>query len=137
MNCQMAMEMGPSTARGSAVGDRDQRYSAQFTEFTARLQTLATMDDLPKIRDSLLPSAHELRAGVNRMAQDGEVVVTQMRGQLRQYQAKLEEAERLASVDSLTGLAEPAEDRSGVGIAGGAGAGVFGDDVRFERIEGG
>lgn len=119
------------------MGDRDQRCSAQFTEFTARLQTLATMDDLPKIRDSLLPSAHELRAGVNRMAQDGEVVVTQMRGQLRQYQAKLEEAERLASVDSLTGLAEPAEDRSGVGIAGGAGAGVFGDDVRFERIEGG
>ena len=27
-----------------------------------------------------------------------------MRGELRQYQAKLEEAERLASVDSLTGL---------------------------------
>src|ERR1035438_10604169 len=39
------------------------------------------------------------------MAQDGEAVVTQMRGQLRQYEAKLEEAERLASVDSLTGLA--------------------------------
>src|ERR1035437_7067848 len=38
------------------------------------------------------------------MAQDGEAVVTQMRGQLRQYQVKLEEAERLASVDSLTGV---------------------------------
>lgn len=87
-----------------AVGDRDQRYSSRFGEFTTRLQTLATMDDLSKIRDSLVSSAHELQAGVNQMTQDGEAVVSQMRGQLRQYQVKLEEAERLASVDSLTGL---------------------------------
>ena len=87
-----------------AVGDRDQRYSTQFTEFTTRLQTLASMDDLTKIRDSLVSSANELQAGVNQMAQDGDAVVTQMRGQLRQYQVRLEEAERLASVDCLTGL---------------------------------
>jgi len=87
-----------------AVGDRDQRYSSQFTDFTTRLQTLASMDDLAKIRDSLVSSANELQAGVNQMAQDGEAAVTHMRGQLRQYQVKLEEAERLASVDSLTGL---------------------------------
>jgi diguanylate cyclase (GGDEF)-like protein len=49
-------------------------------------------------------SANELQLGVNQMAQDGEAAVTQMRGQLRQYQAKLEEAEKLASMDSLTGL---------------------------------
>jgi diguanylate cyclase (GGDEF)-like protein len=54
--------------------------------------------------DSLVSSANELQASVNQMAQDGQAVVTQMRGQLRQYQVKLEEAERLASVDSLTGL---------------------------------
>jgi diguanylate cyclase (GGDEF)-like protein len=87
-----------------AVGDRDQRYSKQFTAFTARLHSLASMDDLTQIRDSLVSSASELQAGVNQMAQDGQVAVQQMRGELRQYQAKLEEAERLASVDSLTGL---------------------------------
>ena len=87
-----------------AVGDRDQRYSTQFTEFTTRLQTLASMDDLTRIRASLVSSANELQAGVNQMAQEGEAVVTQMRGELHQYQVKLEEAERLASVDSLTGL---------------------------------
>jgi len=87
-----------------AVGDRDQRYSKQFTEFTTRLHSLATMDDLGKIRDSLVSSANELQAGVDQMAQDGEAVVSQMRGELRQYQARLEEAERLASVDGLTGL---------------------------------
>lgn len=62
------------------------------------------MDDLTKIRDSLVSSANELQAGVNQMAQDGEEAVTRMRGELRQYQTKLEEAERLASMDSLTGL---------------------------------
>jgi len=87
-----------------AVGDRDQRYSTQFTELTTRLHSLASMDDLTKIRDALVSSANELQAGVNQMAQDGEAAVTHMRGQLRQYQVKLEEAERLASVDSLTGL---------------------------------
>lgn len=87
-----------------AVGDRDLRYSKQFTEFTTRLQTLATMDDLTKIRDSLVSSASELQAGVNQMAQDGEQAVARMRSELQQYQAKLEEAERQASVDSLTGL---------------------------------
>jgi diguanylate cyclase (GGDEF)-like protein len=87
-----------------AVGDRDLRYSKQFTEFTSRLQTLASMDDLTIIRESLVSSASELQAGVNQMAQDGQQVVARMRGELRQYQAKLEEAERLASLDSLTGL---------------------------------
>jgi diguanylate cyclase (GGDEF)-like protein len=87
-----------------AVGDRDQRYSKQFTEFTSRLHSLASMDDLSKIRDSLVSSANELQSGVNQMAQDGEQVVARMRGELRRYQSKLEEAERLASVDSLTGL---------------------------------
>jgi len=87
-----------------AVGDRDLRYSKQFTEFTTRLQTLANMDDLSRIRDSLVSTASELQAGVNQMTQDGEQAVASMRGQLRQYQAKLEEAERLASIDSLTDL---------------------------------
>jgi diguanylate cyclase (GGDEF)-like protein len=87
-----------------AVGDRDQRYSKRFSEFTTRLRALASMDDLTTIRDSLVSSAHELQAGVNQMALDGEEAVARMRSELRQYQERLEEAERLASLDCLTGL---------------------------------
>lgn len=87
-----------------AAGERDQRYSKRFTEFTAQLHSLASLDDLTKIRDSLVRSANELQASVNQMAQDGEEVMAQLRSEVRQYQAKLEETERLASVDSLTGL---------------------------------
>lgn len=86
------------------VGDRDQRYSAQLTEFTTRLHSLASMDDLRGIRDSLVSSARELQDRVDQMARDGKQVMAQMRGELRQYQTRLEEAERLASVDPLTGL---------------------------------
>ena len=106
-------------------------------EFTTRLHALASMDDLTKIRDSLVSSAHELQAGVNQMALDGEEAVARMRGELRQYQEKLEEAERLASLDCLTGLAEPAEDGRGVGTAGGAAHAVFGAGLRFERFQAG
>ena len=87
-----------------AAGERDQRYSKRFTEFTTQLHSLASMDDLTKIRDSLVRSANELQASVNQMAQDGEEVMAHLRSEVRQYQAKLEESERLASVDSLTGL---------------------------------
>ena len=87
-----------------AVGDRDQRYSKQLTEFTTRLHSLSTMDDLAKIRDSLVSTASELQQRVDQMDRDGQAVVSKMRGELRGYQARLEEAERLATVDALTGL---------------------------------
>jgi diguanylate cyclase (GGDEF)-like protein len=87
-----------------SVGDRDQRYSQQLTDFTTRLHSLASLDDLSQIRDSLVCTAVELQEHVDQIGRDGEEVVSQMRGELRQYQARLEEAERLASIDVLTGL---------------------------------
>ena len=88
----------------NTAGERDQRYSKRFTEFTAQLHSLASMDDLSKIRDSLVRSANELQASVNQMAQEGADAVAHLRTELREYQSKLEESERLASLDSLTGL---------------------------------
>ena len=86
------------------VGDRDQRYSGQFAVIASRLRSVATMDDLSEIRDAVAASANQLRNGIEQMARDGDAIVTHMRGQVRQYQARLEEAERLASIDSLTGV---------------------------------
>ncbi|MEO8370468.1 MAG: GGDEF domain-containing protein [Candidatus Solibacter sp.] len=86
------------------VGDRDQRNTTELTEFTSSLHSLATMDDLATIRDSLVSRANQLQDSVTRMTQDGDAMVAKMRGELRHYQAKLEEAERLACIDSLTGL---------------------------------
>jgi len=86
------------------VGDRDQRYTKELTEFTSSLHSLACIDDLATIRDSVVSRANQLQSSINRMTRDGDAMVAKMRGELRHYQTRLEEAERLACIDSLTGL---------------------------------
>jgi len=86
------------------VGERDQRYARQFNEFAARLQTIAGMDDLTQMRQSLTQSAADLKGCVDRMEQDGQESVASLRAELSTYQTRLEEAEKLAGSDPLTGL---------------------------------
>jgi hypothetical protein len=50
------------------TGERDQRYSCQFQEFTGRLEAMADLHDLALIRDSLVKSAIDLRACASAMA---------------------------------------------------------------------
>jgi diguanylate cyclase (GGDEF)-like protein len=88
-----------------AVGERDLRYTRQFNDFTGRLRSIANLEDITQMRHSLVESATELKTCVDRMAQDGEASAAQLRAELSAYQTRLEEAERLASIDSLTGLA--------------------------------
>ena len=55
-----------------AIGDRDQPYSKRFTNFTTRLHALASIEDLTKIRDSLVSSAPRTSGRREPMALDGE-----------------------------------------------------------------
>src|SRR5690242_1136264 len=87
-----------------AISDRDQRYVSQFNEFSVRLQGLADLEDLTKIRESLAQQTIELKSSVDQMAKDGQQSVAQLRAELSNYQNRLEEAEKLASLDELTGL---------------------------------
>lgn len=87
-----------------ATGERDQRYSRQFQEFTGRLQAMADLHDLVLIRDSLVKSAIELRAWAEAMAEESQKSVVRLREDMSVYQARLDDAERLAGQDPLTGL---------------------------------
>jgi diguanylate cyclase (GGDEF)-like protein len=87
-----------------AVGERDQRYTRQFHDFSQRLNAIADLNDLTKIRSSLVQSARELKTCVDDMKRDSEASVGQLRAEISGYQTKLVETERLASRDSLTGL---------------------------------
>jgi diguanylate cyclase (GGDEF)-like protein len=87
-----------------AVGERDQRYTRQFHDFSKRLDAIADLDDLTKIRSSLVQSARELKTCVDDMTRDSQASVGQLRAEISGYQTKLVETERLASRDSLTGL---------------------------------
>jgi diguanylate cyclase (GGDEF)-like protein len=93
-----------------SVAERDQRYAAQFSEFTNRLQALAKLEDLPQIRSAIVRGAKELKTCVDRMEQDSRESVAALRSQVSTYEAKLEEAEQRASRDPLTGL----DNRQGV-----------------------
>jgi len=86
------------------AGERDQRYSLQFQEFTGRLQAIADLHDLELIRDSLVKSANDLQACAAAMAEESQRSVTRLREDLSMYQARLEDAERQAAQDPLTGL---------------------------------
>jgi len=87
------------------TGERDQRYSRQFQEFTDRLQTMADLNDLASIRDSLVKGATDLRACAKAMAEESQKSVDRLHADVMVYQMRLDDAERLAGQDPLTGLA--------------------------------
>jgi diguanylate cyclase len=86
------------------TGERDQRYTRRFQEFTGRLQAMADLHDLALIRDSLLKSATGLKSCAEAMAEESQQSVARLREDVKVYQTRLEDAERLAGQDSLTGL---------------------------------
>jgi diguanylate cyclase (GGDEF)-like protein len=87
-----------------SVGARDQRCAGQMHEVTARLTTIASLEDLTEIRVSIKKSAAELKTSIERMAEEGKAALAQLHAEVSNYQAKLEKAETLAFRDSLTGL---------------------------------
>ena len=88
-----------------SVGERDQRYSNHFSQFTTRLHAIADLEDLTQVRASLVKGAGELKTYVDQMALDSHQSVTQLRAEVSSYETKLKAAEELALRDALTGLA--------------------------------
>ncbi len=88
----------------SEVGERDQRYGETFQSLAGRLQGAAKLDNISAMRQSLSSSAVELVNCVTKMTEDGRRTVDQLRAQISSYEERMQEAERLASVDPLTGV---------------------------------
>lgn len=86
------------------VGARDQRYGERLHTLASRLETAAKLDNLAAMRQSLSANAIELASCVNKMSEEGKRAVDQLRAQVSSYQERMEEAERQASVDALTGV---------------------------------
>jgi diguanylate cyclase (GGDEF)-like protein len=86
------------------TGDRDERYTRQFQEFTGRLEAMADLQDLALIRDSLMKGAIDLRACATAMAEESQKSMARLREDVTTYQTRLDDAERLAGQDPLTGL---------------------------------
>jgi len=92
-----------------SLAERDQRYASQFGGLTTRLQSIAAMQDLSTIRRSVVQSAADMKAAVNKMTEENEESVAQLRAEVAHYRAKLEQSEAREAVDPLTGLANRRE----------------------------
>jgi len=92
------------TEAAKAVGERDERYRAQFVEVSARLRQIGDLEDLARIRQVVRVSADDIRLSVERMVEDGRRSVARLQLQLAAYERRLEDAERASLLDALTGL---------------------------------
>jgi diguanylate cyclase (GGDEF)-like protein len=88
-----------------SVGERDQRYSGQFSALSTRLRDIANLEDLAKVRVSLLQGVDELKDCVEQMSRDSNESLAVLRTELGASRSRLAETERMAAVDPLTGLA--------------------------------
>src|SRR5208282_6033196 len=87
-----------------SVSARDQRSAGQMSAVTERLRAIATLEDLTEIRASIDKSAADLKLSIDRMTEEGKEVLDHLKKQVEGYQTKLEEAEKIASRDALTGV---------------------------------
>ncbi|HEY2472149.1 MAG TPA: GGDEF domain-containing protein [Terracidiphilus sp.] len=87
-----------------SLGHKDEQYAQQLDSVTAKLETIAGLDDVTRIRSSVEESAHDLRISVSRMVAESKTVIHHLRAEVSAYEAKLQKAEHIASCDTLTGL---------------------------------
>jgi diguanylate cyclase (GGDEF)-like protein len=87
-----------------SLGTRDQRCAGQIESVRTRLREIVSLEDLSEIRASIEKSAIELKSSIDRMTAEGRAVIDELKAEVSNYQAKLEEAEKIAFHDALTGL---------------------------------
>ncbi len=96
-----------------SVGERDQGYSNKFKDLTGRFEQIANLEDLTKIRTSLVERVTELKESVDQMTRDSQQLVAQLRAEISIYETRLKSVEHLVLKDALTGVANrrSVEDR--------------------------
>jgi diguanylate cyclase (GGDEF)-like protein len=88
-----------------SVSQRDQKYAREMGDHMGRLSLIAEVNDLALVRRSVIESTRALKACIEKMAEDSKTALLELTDQVSEYRARLEESERIAATDSLTGLA--------------------------------
>ena len=92
-----------STA-AEAVCKRDEKYTNEIGVLTGRLGAIAEDNDLTNLRSSLVDCTKSLKSCVARMNEESKASVQQLTSQVKEYQVRLEEAEKESLTDALTSL---------------------------------
>jgi diguanylate cyclase (GGDEF)-like protein len=88
-----------------SVADQSQEHSSEFGNLTARLEKIATLDDLTELRTSLVERIGDLRVQVDQMKRDSRELVDQLRSEVTKCESRLKVIESLVLKDELTGMA--------------------------------
>jgi diguanylate cyclase (GGDEF)-like protein len=92
------------TRTAESLGLKDDRFAHQLLGVAAHMQTIATLDDVSRMRASLEDSARGLKTSVAQMSEEIKSVIEHLRVEVMTCQARLEKANHLVSCDALTGL---------------------------------
>jgi len=87
-----------------AVSERDQECTAKLQKLTGRLAGIARLDDMARMRDSILESASDLKTCVREIVENSVQTAVKFKSQIKTYEDRLEESEQRVRSDSLTKL---------------------------------
>jgi len=88
-----------------SVGERDQHHNKHLKGLTERLKGIAELEDITRLRASLMSSVEEMSRTVEQMSRETEQTMRALEVELSNYRSRLAQTEEAALMDPLTGLA--------------------------------
>jgi diguanylate cyclase (GGDEF)-like protein len=98
---EMIIVLARATQR---AGERDQRCARHIDAITNKLQAIARYEDLSQMRESILAAAAEIQKSIGTILDESNAELAELRARMADSQNRLQEAERIASLDALTQL---------------------------------
>ena len=86
------------------LGIRNEAHSSRLKGFTKELEAASKLEDLGEMRRRLTEQVIQLKSCAGSFQQEGSASVLQLQQDLCTFRSRLDNAERLASTDSLTGV---------------------------------
>jgi len=87
------------------VGAKDEKFSREIGALAQNMISVTDMTDISEIRTSIVVGTNRLKSCVERMAEEGRASMRRMTAEIESYRNRLEESEKIASLDPLTQLA--------------------------------
>lgn len=101
--------LGALADAASLLERQNATYTFNFRNFARQLEAVSRMESLTEIRRRLAIQIAQMKTAMDEAAREHEESLAQLRRELQAFQTRLEQAEQLASTDSLTGLANRRE----------------------------
>jgi diguanylate cyclase (GGDEF)-like protein len=87
------------------ISRKDEKYGREIGDLAGNMRSIAEMKDLAVVRREIMASATKLESCVEKMAEEGRSALGSLTAEVAEYRTRLEAAERTASLDPLTQLA--------------------------------